>query len=633
MEVIPTIVAVSRQRPSLPGVQIAAALPLASLVAVLSALDPYPSSAANPSFNTQDDHVPALVHLLLLLPPALHAAVMHARFPSIASAGSLTITHTPDMSECASWPRGFGSFTTQALAAACTFAGGHRSSIWIPPSVQVPGETELAESPPFVPLSTHPFPLHLLPYIDSDEPPQVAEGSAGSQTGLPYTTLSDEPPAAMLGVQAALTRLNLATARWEPRGWSAAMGALRALRDVRLHVATVSNVCVPSMVAGLAALPELRWLKLRAMRASLNFEESQEEAKLLAGLFGMEQLSGLTLDRAFECLPVPADRSSLSPINGALPNLSRLTGLTQLSLRRCKLEKAHTRTLADAVARLPRLQDLRVADIIRGMRVMAWVRAAEAGPGTGGEGPGRAVRGALLRQLTALSLEGCRIPAAQMPQLLAMLKLTAGLRSLDLRSTAVTDSGLDVLAGVLPQMRSLTALDVGGTESTGEGVCSVLRAAQKLRGHGGGAGLRSVGVATAAVGEGGAQEVAGLLGALPELEILSVAAQALGQAGLRVVLQALSGLPRLRELYVSQNLVTLEQFVGLAPLFGGMPALRELEVFEAMWLEGKAVADAVERAAPEVCLRFETSWVLSEPDEYTGVQTWYCQNGKDKQGH
>ena len=107
--------------------QIAAALPTPALVDVLSKVPPVPDMDGHIIVKCEPDYFPnipeedqILLHLLLLLPPRCHPAVLCARCPSLSLHRTLSIPKLPAAAE---------AVAMHALAAAAVCAEG-RGGAW-----------------------------------------------------------------------------------------------------------------------------------------------------------------------------------------------------------------------------------------------------------------------------------------------------------------------------------------------------------------------------------------------------------------------------------------------------------------------------------------------------------------------
>lgn len=578
------------------GLQILHTLPAHYLPKVLGPIHPQPDPTGLSPSGGPRALLPSLVHLLLLLPPSLHPAVLQARCPSISRRGALFLPAMPHHATLDGGCPQRAPLTVQALAAAAAFASGGPADV---------------RSPPQQPLTTA-TPLHHFHKNCRTASPSanVTDNSiCGQAMGSPPAgeDALQRCPVPDTTVATPLVSLNLELGIPEPPRWSNALAQLRTLQDLQLRVSHIEMIDVAAMLRAVRALPALRRLGLYAAEPA--DPELPFMVQLLEGVCELTTLRALKLHKCFFWT-----RNDGHADAAALAQLSRLTGLTHLSLRDSPISKECAAAFEDALQHLSQLQRLCVAGTRQALPFVMSLCRRGALPGLVdldicSSGFSRWDKLAELcerawSRLTALSL-GRVNHTMHVPTFLALLLGMPALRCLGLRLTVFREEGAAALAEVLPVMEHLSGLDLSKHDMPVEFLAQVVSAAGNARG---GRGLRRV-----AVGGGGGHyseddvwDLAQRLPGLPELESVDVSVDC-APGVVPVAVAALKHLPRLSELVLQGKQTGATEWEGVAAALAELPALRRVEITEVAQGAGRAVREVVEAAVPGVAAAVQES--------------------------
>lgn len=628
------------------SLQIVQAVPRHTLLNILSAIQPRPEPPAHSDAHTHAHMHAQLVHLLLLLPPAYHPAVLRARCPEILRGRALTLPELPEYDGLDDSSPARASLTTQALAAAAVFAGGQ------PQRVGHPGAQPSAGPDPR--LAPHAFPTDELGRRPqkrargaqaAEEQPCGARTHARTPSAAALGGPSAAAPAPGLAADAALTRLDLTLPPHNPRRACTALARLRTLRELNV---TIPGSGIPPAVSSMHALRDLRRLRVSGPGCDV---KDPDAAALLTGIGAMPRLEDLTLDGnvSFGCHACGHPcRACTMPerMRSAAQQLSRLSALTRLGISHAHVCGSCTRVFADALQHLPRLAELRLlavdpfatyglftecmeggdveaelsgcmrpqrpqrppglGEIVCGsagfsaLRSVAVQRAFSTRPSHWLRCRGRGV----LQQLTALDLSDNSFLKSECKALTGLVGGLWALRRLDVSENVCEDGGLLWLAEVVPEMTALTSLDVGTNDATHVGVLTVMEAAGELQAEEGGGGLRRLGISRTRFLSRHARKLAKRLRPLQRLEALVMRDCAVAGDALGAVLRALAELPHLRVVDVACAQPRVMECGVPAELFAALPALQRLTISCT-----DAEHDEIARAVPGVTVaRSNRSW-------------------------
>lgn len=681
------------------GVQILTTASPRCILSILAAVCPPVHSTANADPETAAEHDARLRYLLQIVHPALHPPLLHARYPSIHASRSLSLPRLPrlatgadPLNECASRVpvllnavmRYYSTPPPQPAAGGGgngdTGTGGKLASeLILLVTLSAMHDRRRGASPPRK--RTRSALRDATPPVASDavatgsnreQEATVDIASTGDGSGSSGATSDEEedPSASNLFVEAAellaavsqrepegipalselipstsrdpsasLTRLSFSVDPIESREAFEAVAQLRMLRTLALDVRSVGDVDILSLGTTLHSLPELSAFHISAA-AAVRVDTSDEPCMrhLLHIVSHLPRLAALTLDHCFSTDDSFCRWRDPVQVDTTVDQLSRLTGLTFLSMRDNVIRRRDVGVkLGKALRRMKNLRQLSVAHTDVGIDIALEVYCTGGFPALEGLDLGcfdMNLFGMLCSHLaaegtaaglTALALErgGCQEMVLGTPlqeRLLALPRAFPLLRRLNLRDGELDDDVLRGLARVMPELLALEDLDISFPGATHEGLFAVLGAAPQVYSKGG-SGLRRLSVEGARVGPKHAADLCALLPPLITLEDVNVAWLDLRAGGVRAMLHALAQLPELRGVNLSDNGLTEAEIVEVVPLLAALTRLQRLVMHGVGAMNKAALRRAVEKAVPGVAEVTLSGWPIME-DEKTEVVVW-----------
>lgn len=464
--------------------------------------------------------VPSLVHLLLLLPASLHSTALSICCPPVSRGVLLLHLHDPvwsiadDAADSASLkaagPRrhawnGKGTTATLALAAAVSLAGCDR-----PPGIghsagQVPSGAaralgQRAKHNSQAPLKPRDQRARAGPSTSkgTQRPIPGASSCSRRRAVLPEKTVSAGLVMPIKSLELSIDTSETGKARLS--GWADAISKLSTLRCLCLHL---EDSCTPVVLRVCRAFTGLTGPSLHAQRSIS--AECPKIAQLLQWICGMTQLQKLELERVVHWPKGHAreaaegKRARLPPGSAVatLAKLSQLTGLTQLSLLGCDVDKSCASVWGEHVAAgvraapklgclelgvnaavLPVLTHARKGGMLESLQ---WLEVRDM-PESGWGKLAACVSG--LSSLTRLGILSHRGSQSSEPidlpgNLRAVFSGLPRLASLRLRlQSYLPPDAVSVLGDVLPRLGCLTRLHLHGRALLEEDLLSIVRPGQ-----------------------------------------------------------------------------------------------------------------------------------------------------------